>query len=129
MNGGNRQRGQADGFVIDILPKIKDVKSKDNSINLLAYIVSFCIVKYDENKGTPEAALPIPEPSDIEKCQHIDFETQRNECEKVRKELDKAKRNTLKVFENSPEELQEPFNNKVRILLSFHELYIISLLF
>ena len=30
MNGGNRQRGQADGFAIDILPKIKDVKSKDN---------------------------------------------------------------------------------------------------
>ena len=27
MNGGNRSRGQADGFNLDILPKIKDVKS------------------------------------------------------------------------------------------------------
>jgi formin 2 len=35
MNGGNVQRGQADGFAIDILPKLKDVKSKDNSITLL----------------------------------------------------------------------------------------------
>ena len=43
LNGGNRQRGQADGFSIDILPKIKDVKSKDNSITLLAYIVRFCM--------------------------------------------------------------------------------------
>lgn len=27
MNGGNRTRGQADGFSLDILPKLKDVKS------------------------------------------------------------------------------------------------------
>eukprot|EP00092_Neocalanus_flemingeri_P027937 GFUD01030330.1.p1 GENE.GFUD01030330.1~~GFUD01030330.1.p1 ORF type:complete len:668 (+),score=223.44 GFUD01030330.1:76-2004(+) len=128
MNGGNRQRGQADGFVIDILPKIKDVKSKDNSMNLLAYIVRFCILKYDENRGTPEAAIPIPEPSDIEKCQHIDFETQRFECDKVRKELDKAKRNTQKVFENSPEELKEPFNNKMTDFLESAEVQLKELI-
>lgn len=28
MNGGNRTRGQADGFGLDILPKLKDVKSR-----------------------------------------------------------------------------------------------------
>ena len=28
MNGGNLQRGQADGFGLDILPKLRDVKSK-----------------------------------------------------------------------------------------------------
>lgn len=27
MNGGNKTRGQADGFGLDILPKLKDVKS------------------------------------------------------------------------------------------------------
>ena len=101
MNGGNRQRGQADGFMIDILPKIKDVKSKDNSINLLAYIVRFCIDQFDESKGTPEAALPIPEPSDIEKCQHIDFDTQRLDCEKVYKELEKVKNKTKKVSDKT----------------------------
>lgn len=110
MNGGNRQRGQADGFMIDILPKVKDVKSKDNSINLLAYIVRFCVEKFDEKKGTPEAALPVPEPSDLEKCQHIDFDSQRADCERVTRELDKVKAKTKKVFENSPEDLQEPFN-------------------
>ena len=50
MNGGNLQRGQADGFNIDILPKLKDVKSRDNSINLLQYVVRFCIVKFDSKK-------------------------------------------------------------------------------
>ena len=39
MNGGNRQRGQADGFGLEILPKLKDVKSKENSITLLHFIV------------------------------------------------------------------------------------------
>lgn len=39
MNGGNRQRGQADGFAVDILPKIKDVKTNDNFDNLLGFVV------------------------------------------------------------------------------------------
>lgn len=28
MNGGSRVRGQADGFDLEILPKLKDVKSR-----------------------------------------------------------------------------------------------------
>ena len=32
-------RGQADGFGIDILPKLADLKTKDNQENLLYYIV------------------------------------------------------------------------------------------
>lgn len=32
MNGGNRTRGQADGFSLDILPKLKDVKSNVREI-------------------------------------------------------------------------------------------------
>lgn len=42
MNGGNRQRGQADGFGLEILPKLKDVKSSQSSFTLLHFIV----VKY-----------------------------------------------------------------------------------
>lgn len=40
MNGGNRSRGQADGFALDILPKLKDVKS---SVSLQAQpLPAFC---------------------------------------------------------------------------------------
>lgn len=46
MNGGNRTRGQADGFGLEILPKIKDVKSKDSNYTLLHFIVN----KYIEVK-------------------------------------------------------------------------------
>ena len=41
MNGGNKQRGQADGFGVDILPKLKDVKTKDNRDNLLGFVVRY----------------------------------------------------------------------------------------
>ena len=39
LNGGSRVRGQADGFGIDILPKLADLKTKDNQENLLYFIV------------------------------------------------------------------------------------------
>lgn len=48
MNGGNVARGQADGFELEILPKLKDVKCKDNSSNLLQYLVCAYIEKFDE---------------------------------------------------------------------------------
>lgn len=48
MNGGNIARGQADGFELDILPKLKDVKCKDNSTNLLHYLVKVYIKKFDK---------------------------------------------------------------------------------
>jgi len=40
MNGGNRQRGQADGFGLEILPKLRDVKSKgEENIFMFCYKV------------------------------------------------------------------------------------------
>ena len=48
MNGGNVARGQADGFELDILPKLKDVKCKDNSLNLLHYLVRTYIKQFDQ---------------------------------------------------------------------------------
>lgn len=35
MNGGNRTRGQADGFGLEILPKLKDVKSRVSTLFLI----------------------------------------------------------------------------------------------
>lgn len=40
MNEGNLIRGEANGFQIDILSRLKDVKSSDGS-NLLEYIVNY----------------------------------------------------------------------------------------
>ncbi len=124
LNGGNKQRGQADGFTLDILPKIKDVKTKDNQSNLLAYIVKFCTERYDEKKGTPEAVLPVPEPSDVEKCSTIDFETQAVEVDRLEADLKAVQRITERVLDKSSEERKEPFGTKV---MRGHTLDIFSL--
>lgn len=79
MNGGNRTRGQADGFGLEILPKLKDVKSRvshhtvlpsprplllpeltliacnfppqDNKTNLLDYVVLYYLRNFDTVKS------------------------------------------------------------------------------
>ena len=48
MNGGNMARGQADGYDLEILPKLKDVKSKDNATHLLQYLVRTYVRKFDK---------------------------------------------------------------------------------
>uniref|UniRef100_A0A1A8ATC8 Formin 2b n=1 Tax=Nothobranchius furzeri TaxID=105023 RepID=A0A1A8ATC8_NOTFU len=46
MNGGNRTRGQADGFTLDILPKLKDVKSSvsKDDLNKLGHFSSILTI-------------------------------------------------------------------------------------
>jgi len=61
MNWRNKLRGDADGFDLSILPKLKDVKSKDNSTTLLHYIASYFINRLDSNL----TQLPMPDQSDF----------------------------------------------------------------
>ena len=114
MNGGNRQRGQADGFALDILPKIKDVKTKDNFSNLLSYIVRVWIEKFDENKGSPDAILPVPEPGDIDKARNLDFEAERADCNKLANEVNLVQKKIHLISEKVSEDLKEPFDGKMR---------------
>jgi formin 2 len=77
MNGGNRQRGQADGFGLEILGKLKDVKSKDPKITLLHFIVKTFIERC-RKKGCAiselPSQLPVPNHNEIDKSLSIDFE-------------------------------------------------------
>lgn len=75
MNGGNRQRGQADGFGLEILGKLKDVKSKDPKITLLHFIVKTYIERCRKGGcAISDLVLPIPAPNDVDKSLSIDFE-------------------------------------------------------
>lgn len=86
MNGGNRTRGQADGFDIEILGKLKDVKSKDSKITLLHFIVKTHIRKSCKaGLAFADIPLPIPEPSEFDKAILIDFD----ECHKQLTSLQK----------------------------------------
>merc|ERR1712106_641077 len=104
MNGGNRQRGQADGFGLEILPKIKDVKSKENGYTLLHFIVSKYIMKYEgDDAGTEKVQVPVPDPYVVEKVSNFKFEELEASLNTIEKELNVIERKTEKVIKKSEE--------------------------
>ena len=110
MNGGNRSRGQADGFDITILPRLKDVKTKDNRSSLLQFVVSAYIKKFDyDYAGTEKAMLPLPDPSDISQGMLVNFDDINKEIKRIRKDFDAAQKRSDKVMKNSHEDDLYPF--------------------
>uniref|UniRef100_G3PRG2 FH2 domain-containing protein n=1 Tax=Gasterosteus aculeatus aculeatus TaxID=481459 RepID=G3PRG2_GASAC len=87
MNGGNRTRGQADGFTLDILPKLKDVKSSDGMKSLLSYIVSYYLRHFDEDAGRETCVYPLPEPHDLFQSSQMKFEDFQKDLNRLRKDL------------------------------------------
>lgn len=53
MNKGT-QRGDADGFHLDILPKLKDVKSQGGDTNLMLYLVRWLISEKENQNKTAD---------------------------------------------------------------------------
>ena len=101
MNGGTT-RGQADGFGLEILPKLKDVKSKDNSHNLLQFVVQQYVRKHDlvpatspSSAGTSmqvdeKALCPVPEPTDVEKASQVNFDDVEKEIRRLKESVEGA---------------------------------------
>lgn len=87
MNGGNVTRGQADGFGLDILPKLRDVKSKDSKITLLHYIVKVYIRQKSIDPFDTNTVLPVPEPNDIRRAATVNFEDVGDDLNKLEKQL------------------------------------------
>lgn len=88
MNGGNRYRGQADGFGLDVLNKLKDVKSKDKKITLLHFIVKTFISKQRQNGLKPkEIIYPVPDAEDVKSASTVDFDTLNEQIEQLGKNL------------------------------------------
>lgn len=88
MNGGNRMRGQADGFGLDVLPKLKDVKSKDSKVTLLHFIVRTYIGKCRSmGMMVHEIPLPIPDAADVNKALNIDFVELRDQVSALEKKI------------------------------------------
>ncbi|XP_051579426.1 formin-2 isoform X2 [Myxocyprinus asiaticus] len=118
MNGGNRSRGQADGFTFDILPKLKDVKSSDNSQSLLSYIVAYYLQHFDEDAGKETCTYPLPEPQDLFQASQMKFEDFHRDLRKLRKDLNACSAETEKVCNISSEELLQPFKDKMEEFLT-----------
>lgn len=75
MNGGNRYRGQADGFGLDVLGKLRDVRSKDKKITLLHFIVKTFISRRRQHGLKPkEISYPVPDADDVKSASTVDFD-------------------------------------------------------
>lgn len=85
MNGGNLSRGQADGFGLEILSKLKDVKSKDSQITLLHFIVQ-CYINKNDLFGS-NVPLPIPEPGDVKRAACVNFDDVKSDLQKLKQQL------------------------------------------
>ncbi|XP_051523814.1 formin-2 [Myxocyprinus asiaticus] len=118
MNGGNRTRGQADGFTLDILPKLKDVKSSDNSKSLLSYIVSYYLRHFDEDAGRETCVFPLPEPHDLFQASQMKFEDFTKDLLKLRKDLRVCTAEVEKVCSVTTEEHLQPFKDEMEKFVS-----------
>ncbi|XP_028981346.2 formin isoform X2 [Esox lucius] len=118
MNGGNRTRGQADGFGLEILPKLKDVKSRDNRISLVDYVVGYYLRNFDEHAGTDRSIFPLPEPQDFFLAAQVKFEDLTKDMRKLKRDLTACEKDVLKVCENSSVENLQPFKDKMEAFIS-----------
>ncbi|XP_052427077.1 formin-2-like, partial [Carassius gibelio] len=118
MNGGNRTRGQADGFTLDILPKLKDVKSSDNSKSLMSYIVSYYLRHFDEDAGKETCVFPLPEPHDLFQASQMKFEDLTKDLLRLRKDLRACTAEVEKVCSVSTEEHLQPFKDRMEVFVS-----------
>ncbi|XP_067414138.1 formin-like isoform X2 [Emydura macquarii macquarii] len=113
MNGGNRTRGQADGFGLEILPKLKDVKSRDNSINLVDYVVIYYLRHFDKDAGTDKSIFPLPEPQDFFQASQVKFEDLIKELRKLKRDLEACEKQMGVVCRESSEQHLQPFKDKL----------------
>ena len=97
MNGGNRTRGQADGFGLEILGRLKDVKSNVAGVTLLHYIVRARLAQEKDHNFDEPLPLPIPEPADMEAASTINFENLSAELDRLKNELE-GKRDHLCII-------------------------------
>ncbi|XP_029984597.1 formin isoform X1 [Sphaeramia orbicularis] len=113
MNGGSRTRGQADGFGLEILPKLKDVKSRDNRISLGDYVVSYYLRNVDKNAGTDKSAFPLPEPQDVFLAAQVKFDDLNRDLRQLGRDLTRCEKGVQEVCSYSPEEHLQPFKDKM----------------
>ncbi|XP_067847465.1 formin-1 isoform X1 [Heptranchias perlo] len=117
MNGGNRTRGQADGFGLEILPKLKDVKSRDNQISLVDFVASYYLHHIDKDAGTDKSAYPLPEPQELLRASQVKFEDLNKDLRKLKKDLEACEKETSLVCQQSSEQYLEPFKEKMEAFI------------
>ncbi|XP_026752070.2 formin-2-like isoform X2 [Galleria mellonella] len=119
MNGGNGQRGQADGFGLEILSKLKDVKSKQSNVTLLHFIVRTYMKVRSAGGAAGEWSLPVPEPGDVARAAALDFADVAAHLITLTQQLTACKKKMKKVIENDGQ--SQMFEESAKRLEVFRE--------
>ena len=83
----------------------------------MSLYLSLVIERYDDQKGTAGAVLPVPEPGDVNKARAVDIEAERGECKKLEDELTRVNNLAAKIDRTVADHLKEPFSSKMRNFL------------
>jgi hypothetical protein len=103
MNAGNARRERADGFDIDILPRLVDVKSSDNKMTLLQYIID------NIHKTNPNVLDIEKELKSASEAFPVDFKNAQARAQKLTSEFQRVEKDSSRVIEgNDP---ADPFNS------------------
>ncbi|XP_067119071.1 formin-like isoform X4 [Centruroides vittatus] len=113
MNGGSKSRGQADGFGLEILQRLKDIRSKDNTLTLLHYIVKIYVKLYNKDTNIDNLKLPVPEPSDVERASLLYFEEISAELKRIHSQMKGCEQRVEKIVRSSEESHHQMFGNKM----------------
>lgn len=88
MNGGSRIRGRADGFELNILNGLRDVKSKEPKFTLLHFIVQTYIGGFREkNIAMCDIVSPVPDTVDVDQTIDTDFERVKEQLEDLENKI------------------------------------------
>ncbi|XP_066252112.1 protein cappuccino-like isoform X1 [Euwallacea similis] len=117
MNGGNVTRGQADGFGLDVLPKLKDVKGSQAGVTLLHFVVSTYAKRLSKEEDDRPLLLPVPEPGDVRRAMALDFDSMRGQLNQLKCKLTECETKTEKIIANSTPENLQPFKEKMETFL------------
>uniref|UniRef100_UPI00358E1AC1 formin-1-like n=1 Tax=Myxine glutinosa TaxID=7769 RepID=UPI00358E1AC1 len=117
MNGGNRTRGQADGFSLDILPRLRDVKSTDHRFSLVGYIASCYLRDSSDSLDAEQGLFPLPEPQDLVQASHLHFDDLTRDLRRLCRDLKACENESIKVCKNSLPEHLQPFKQKIEEFL------------
>ncbi|XP_048852646.1 formin-like [Brienomyrus brachyistius] len=111
MNGGNHYRGQADGFSLEILPRLKDVKSKDNCISLVGYVSSYYLRNKTDCGDSND--FPLPEPHDLFLAAQVSFSDLFSDLQSLKNKLAACEKDVQKVCRSTLVEHLQPFKDKM----------------
>ncbi|XP_076111914.1 uncharacterized protein LOC143080114 isoform X2 [Mytilus galloprovincialis] len=98
VNGGTEE-GQADGFTIETMNKLKEIQDQDNKTNLLEFVLKmYCQLYETEVDVSCPTRFRLPEPSNMRHAAQVSFESIQETLQNLHGELKIHKEKVAEQF-------------------------------